>query len=109
VTARRAFFGASGIVVHIVGHFEYLGLFALQDASRLNPPPPKAAIRRSRQEGYRAGAGRLQLRTELITAGYGFEAKERAFFFEKKNQKTFIPVAREKIRAMASILGAAEK
>jgi hypothetical protein len=51
----------------------------------------------------------LQLRTELITAGYGFEAKERAFLFEKKNQKTFIPVAREKIRVMDSILGAAEK
>jgi hypothetical protein len=31
------------------------------------------------------------------------------FFFEKKNQKTFISGARGKIQAMASILGAAEK
>jgi hypothetical protein len=30
------------------------------------------------------------------------------FFFEKKNQKTFIPGARGKIPAMASIVGQAE-
>jgi hypothetical protein len=35
--------------------------------------------------------------------------KKKEFFFEKKNQKTFVPGARGKIRAMAGELGVRRK
>jgi hypothetical protein len=45
----------------------------------------------------------------LVDGHFHFFPDLRMFFFEKKNQKTFISGARGKARAMAAIGGTAEK